>query len=147
MIGSHLEVLQACVDDYVGLWEVIRSVTRDLVIEQGGASYYEPPNGIWTKERMNQLGAAEAAVDQKVLKDRTLNVLSDLLSAGFIKAGLPRGGGSWEWWDLSPSESIARIRREWDALEDPPTGGDIVWFVSTTEGDRALHEDKERNVL
>jgi hypothetical protein len=50
-------------------------------------------------------------------------------------------------WNLSAEQAIERIRREWDQLGGEPTIGDIVWFVSTTEGGRVLAEGKERNVL
>lgn len=147
LTGLHVTVLTACSDDEVGLWEVIRIVTREIVRQHVGAACYSPPDDIWTKERSEQIQAVEAGIDPVKLQDRTLKVLADLLEAGLIVAGVPDSNGCWNGWDLIASDSIARIRREWDALGGLPMPGDVAWFVSTTHGDRVLHEGKERNAL
>lgn len=143
----QVAILEACRDDEVGLWEVIRVVTRAMVRDQWGDQSYSPPQDIWTKEKRDEVAAREEAVDQSKLQGRTLEALYDLLDAGLIVAGAPEGGGRWKGWELAPTASIARIRNEWDTLGHLPTPGDIAWFISTTEGDRVLHEGKERNAL
>ena len=144
----HKKIIEECGDDDVGLWEVIDTITREIISQQVGAAIYTPPGGIWTQERQDQLVDLINAIDPKKLQQQTLDILHDLLDAGLIVAGMP-GDGQWigTGWDLPPAAIIARIRTEWDALSYPPSVGDIVWFKSTAQGDRALHEGKERNVL
>ena len=115
------EILQACSEDDVGLWEAVRHGQRNF---------------------------PHASPDE--IKQVVLSALRVLLTARLIDAGLPVARGtSYDIvsWNLPADQAIERIRQEWDELGGEPTIGDIVWFVSTTEGDRVLAEGKERNVL
>jgi hypothetical protein len=138
------DILQACSEDDVGLWEAVWFVQQDF---------------------------PEASTDE--IKEIVLSALRVLLTARLIDAGrsVARGSSSiprWApgfsaptigespvWgpgydivsWNLPADQAIERIRQEWDELGGEPTIGDIVWFVSTTEGGRVLAEGKERNVL
>jgi len=115
------EVLLACSEDDVGLWEIIRFVE-------------------WA------LPAASATE----IKEKVFETVLALLKAGLIDAGLPVPECPtfvFKSWNLQPEEAIERIHREWDQLGHKPTLGDIVWFVSTMAGDRILAEGQERNVL
>jgi len=114
-------ILQACSEDDVGLWEAVRRGQRKF---------------------------PRASPDE--IKRVVLSALRVLLTARLIDAGLPVARGtSYDIvsWNLPADQAIERIRQEWDELGGEPTIGDIVWFVSTTEGDRVLAEGKERNVL
>lgn len=143
----HMRILEACVNDEVGLWEVIRKVIREIVCEQRGTSVYSPPGGLWTKEASDKLAELERTVDSHRLQQRTLEILRDLLETRLIDAGSPTADGGWKSWDLSPAATIERIRVEWDKLGNLPNIGDIVWFISTIEGDRTLGDGIERNTL
>ena len=115
------DILQACSEDDVGLWEAVRHGQRNF---------------------------PHASPDE--IKQVVLSALRVLLTARLIDAGLPVARGtSYDIvsWNLPADQAIERIRQEWDELGGEPTIGDIVWFVSTTEGDRVLAEGKERNVL
>lgn len=74
-------------------------------------------------------------------RDPTLELLSELLRNGDVVAGVPKGSFGFEPWDLSPEESIERIRREWDALERPPNHGDLAAFTMPEE--RLAHYRQE----
>lgn len=115
------DILQACSEDDVGLWEAVRHGQRNF---------------------------PHASPDE--IKQVVLSALRVLLTARLIDAGLPVARGtSYDIvsWNLPADQAIERIRQEWDELGGEPTIGDIVWFVSTTEGERVLAEGKERNVL
>lgn len=127
-------ILQACSEDDVGLWEAVRHGQRKF---------------------------PRASPDE--IKQVVLSALRVLLTARLIDAGRSVARDNSyirsDWrsvfgpgydivsWNLSAEQAIERIRREWDQLGGEPTIGDIVWFVSTTEGERVLAEGKERNVL
>ncbi|CBK40227.1 protein of unknown function [Nitrospira defluvii] len=128
------DILRACSADDVGLWEAVR-------------------HGQWN--------FPHASPDQ--IKEIVLSALRVLLTARLVDAGRSVARDNSyirsDWrsvfgpgydivsWNLSAEQAIERIRREWDQLGGEPTIGDIVWFVSTTEGGRVLAEGKERNVL
>lgn len=115
------EILQACSEDDVGLWEAV-----------------------W----LAQDEFPEASADE--IREIVLSALRMLLAARLIDAGRSVARGkSYDIvsWNLSAEKSIERICREWDQLGCKPKIGDIVWFVSTTEGERVLTEGRERNVL
>ncbi len=128
------EILQACSEDDVGLWEAVRHGQRNF---------------------------PHASPDE--IKQVVISALRVLLTARLIDAGRSVARDSSyirsDWrsvfgpgydivsWNLQADQAIERIGQEWDALGGEPTIGDIVWFVSTTEGERVLAEGKERNVL
>lgn len=128
------EILQACSEDDVGLWEAVWRAQQEF---------------------------PKASADE--IKEIVLSALHMLLTARLIDAGRSVARDSSyirsDWrsvfglgydivsWNLPADQAIERIRQEWDALGGEPTIGDIVWFVSTTEGERVLAEGKERNVL
>lgn len=115
------EILLACSADEVGLWEAVWHAKREF------------PNA-----------------NPSEVKRETLSSLQALLSAGLIRAGLPRVDSStfvFEPWNLPVEQITQRIREEWDQLGHEPDLGDIVWFISTVEGDRALAQGKERNAV
>ena len=128
------DILQACSEDDVGLWEAVRHGQRNF---------------------------PHASPDE--IKQVVISALRVLLTARLIDAGRSVARDSSyirsDWrsvfgpgydivsWNLQADQAIERIGQEWDALGGEPTIGDIVWFVSTTEGERVLAEGKERNVL
>jgi hypothetical protein len=73
----------------------------------------------------------------KELKERTLDVLGELLREGLICAGFPQGEPlRFVATHKLASEIIQEIRQEWDALGREPTIGDVIWFTSP---DRATY--------
>lgn len=144
----HKDILIRCSDDDVGLWEVVRVVVRDFVRQQPGGwelveLIYSTNTG--DAELGSQLVERERAIDQNLVRKEVLHVVRDLLEAGLIDAGFTADHGRWESWNLSPAETMSRIEAEWDALGHSPNIGDVVWFISTIEGDRVLAKDVERN--
>jgi hypothetical protein len=80
------------------------------------------------------------------LGNLTLAILRDLLEAGYIQArDVNFVPGKFTPWNLSVNQIIDRIRHKWDDLGRDPNGWEIVWFISTQEGDLALAEGQERN--
>lgn len=67
-------------------------------------------------------------------KEPTVAMLSELLLDGEIVAGEPRGWFGFDAWDLDAEASVARIRREWDALRGTPNHADIAAFTATEAG-------------
>lgn len=143
----HKDILLRCSDDEVGLWEVVQVVTWYLVDRQTDSR--ELLNavalGTWTTEQAAELGKRERALDPNLVREEVLHVIHDLLEARLIHAGFPGNHGKWEPWNFSPAETMRRIEAEWDVLGHPPNIGDIVWFISTIEGDRVLSQGEERN--
>jgi hypothetical protein len=80
----------------------------------------------------------EKLVDPEEMRRRTLDALRPLLEAGWIQAGHTPGGRHFKPWDLSPGSMLARIDEEWSALGREINVWDIVLFVTTPEGKRAL---------
>ncbi len=113
------EILLRCSDDYTGLWEAIRAVQR-----------------------------SDPKATSKEVQQVTLELIAGLLQKDLILAGCPRRDGSgFDAWNLLNAQIVKRIEQEWNELGQEPTIGDVVWFVSTTEGDKVLAEGRERNVL
>ena len=143
----HKDILFRCSDDEVGLWEIVRVVTRSFMYQQTDLQELTNPlvAEYWTAERVAERIERERAIDPNLVREKVLQVIRDLLEAGLIDAGFPGDHGKWASWNLSPAETMRRIDAEWDALGHPPNIGDIVWFISTIEGDRVLSQGAERN--
>ena len=92
---------------------------------------------------------AYPSIEKQEARALTLKLIRELLDAGYIQAGdLPGGGERWKPLSLSVGETLDRIEKEWDKLGNERNHlVDIVWFLSTTEGERALADGIERNVL
>jgi hypothetical protein len=120
MTPLHKNFLVACADDWCGPWLLVSDIR-----------------------------ATDPLADDKTVKVRTLGILRDLLAAKYIRAGdlVDFKSDKFIPWDLAVDQVVDRIQREWDALKRDPNPWEIVWFDSTVEGDRALAEGEERNVL
>jgi hypothetical protein len=68
----------------------------------------------------------------------TLQVIHDLLESGYVVAGqVAKDENELLYirsWDLSPSETVKRIERDWSALGRPPKPGEVVWLELTDSG-------------
>jgi hypothetical protein len=60
-------------------------------------------------------------------------VLAALLHDDLIQIGEVSDGGFFEW-DVPPDEAIARVGREWLALNRHPQPGDVCWLANTAKG-------------
>jgi len=110
----YKDILLSCEDDYTRLDEIIYDV----------------------KKFFNVTSAQE-------IQNKTLEVIKDLLGLGFIEVSETTGGKDGEGfnpWNLSPKESIDRIKKEWDALGREPNIGDIAWFLITLKGKQELRK-------
>jgi len=107
---THELLLILCSEDDVGLWFAMTPVEDDF----------------------------EEATPSEI-REKTLEVIFDLLEAGLIKAGVPeyddKGKLYFKTWPLTANETIKRINIEWDNLGHEPMIGEIVWFTSTEKGD------------
>ena len=92
-----------CEDDECGFWEII------WYLKCGIAEHEEGKARELTMEIVRELLS-----DPRV---RAGNVVGDLSGTEFID------------WKMTREETIARIEREWDALDQDPLPGDVVWFT------------------
>lgn len=92
-------LLQEANSDYLGLWKVV-----------------------WELEEHH--GVTDEAEKHRL----TLRVIDRLLKEGLEVVDFYRGRGWARWPDQNPEAVLARIEREWDALEHEPNLGDICWF-------------------
>src|SRR5712691_9150890 len=105
----RVEILINTASDEVGLWEIWRAVRR-----------LRPTPA--EKQRAEVLAA-----------------LTDLLDAGYIKAG-QFGPSGWTWWDKSTGEIIKHVERGWTTLGRDPDLGDVAWFTCTPAGNGVVGE-------
>ncbi|MDC0711102.1 hypothetical protein POL68_21715 [Stigmatella sp. ncwal1] len=82
----------------------------------------------WIADDVRQLwpGAPEEQI-----RLETLRAIRPLLNDGSLRAVNLLPGGSYQPWEGSVDEHLARIDAEWAALKRPPDLGDIVWFIGT----------------
>ena len=100
---------------------------------------------------MTKAGTILRHLTLEELQERVLENLNPLLEAKLIQAGnFDSTGLHLKPWALCTDGIIDRIRKEWNEhLREGvpwPDPWEIVCFVSTVEGDRALSEGKKRNV-
>ena len=94
-------ILTECDEDYVGLWSIIRDVEESL-----------------------------STSDETAIREKTLNLLHDMLVAGEIKAGFPTDDGTgFRSLRLTPEKVIEQIENDWPAGARRPTIGEGVWFT------------------
>lgn len=93
-------LIEECREDDVGLWVLI-----------------------WHLER------AFPEKTEGEIRSVTLELATQLLHVKGIRAGQFNEKGVFEYWEGTPNEIIARIRKEWDMLGKTPDIGDIMWFV------------------
>lgn len=108
-------VLLAGVDDWIGLWTVVREV----------------------KERRPGLSPEE-------LRGIVVNLVRELVEKNCVQIGRPDAEGKFEPWDESAGDAAARIDREWRALGRDPDIGEICWLENTPCGDRLALESDSR---
>lgn len=109
--GLEKSLLREAAEDHRGLWIFPWSLREEFGIE-----------------------------DHEERRRITLRMVSDLLGAGLLRAGFPKGRLDFEPWTLSADEAVKRIEREWDALGREPDIGEIVWFDITEKGREHLGE-------
>lgn len=95
--------------------------------------------GIWRLARM--VKDALGTEDLDTVREVTLKLVGDWLSADLIRAGIPHGYDSgFNAWSEHSEEAAARISAEWRELGLLPSLGDIAWFSITPEGERLVRE-------
>jgi hypothetical protein len=103
--STKKDFLSFCAQDWAGLWVLIS----------------------FLKEYFPKLREDE-------IREKTLNILQDIMEAGLIEPGEPGEGTNFIPWESSPTESIQRIRAEWIQLGRSPILGDIAWLMITQKG-------------
>lgn len=95
--------------------------------------------GIWRLARM--VKDALGTDDPDTVREVTLKLVGDWLSAGLIRAGIPHGYDSgFDVWSEHGEEAAERISAEWRELGRLPSLGDIAWFSITPKGERFVRE-------
>jgi hypothetical protein len=98
------KILAACEEDHVGLWEIIRIVEQQT-----------------------------AESDATQVRDITLELLQELLSAGRIDAGAPaKNGRDFEAWKSPVATILTTLRNDWTS-ERRPTIGEVAWFTTHSQ--------------
>jgi hypothetical protein len=94
-------------DDYTGIWALAFAVEEEMP----GSSPEE-------------------------IREAALEIVEDLLSRGLVVGGFPRGH-DFEPLGLGTGETLARVRRDWDALGErrSPDVGEGIWFDLTDAGE------------
>ena len=92
--------------------------------------------GLWTIPRQLYLYSEEK--DEFAVRRKTIQIIEELLNDELIQPGQFKDR-KFEFWKLSPVETIARIEAEWDALGREPNIGEIVWFIATEKGEREVN--------
>ena len=109
----HKEILALCVDDYTELWLVIHRMSKD--------AYPRDSMPTWVRQK-------------------TLEVIDDLLHCGLISIGDFWGKPKFKPMSVTVTEAIDYIERIWDDLGHTPTIGDGCWFKATSDGEQLVHE-------
>ena len=94
------QVHEECVDDYVGLWSIVRDVSTAL------------PNSTPTE-----------------IMSFTMALLDQLLCQRRVVAGDFAQDGTFHPWNLSTAEIIGKVKREWERLGRHPDIGEVAWFT------------------
>lgn len=72
------------------------------------------------------------------LAEAALQTILALLERGDFRAGeISLQTNGFVPWNLSPAQAVARMRREWNALGQELSFGDICWFEITEHGEQA----------
>ena len=107
-----VRLLARGIDDIVGLWEFLARV-REYLDED----------------------------DEEEMKAEVLDLVRIMLESGAMFAGDMKPGEPGvevAAWNLSPADTIERIRKEWDELGRDPITGEIVYFDLTERGREIL---------
>lgn len=100
------DVLLSGIDDWVGLWEVVRS-----------AQEYAEPN--------------MAAVGE--VQDLVILVVQKLLAESLVEIG-DLHGLDFQPWPISIREALTKVRTAWQALGRNPSIGEVCWLNLTDQG-------------
>lgn len=73
-------------------------------------------------------------VGEEEIRSHTLGRVYELLSGGFLRAGIPTPEGGFEPWEGGLMDVMGRIEGEWLTLGRMPALGEIVWFDATDRG-------------
>jgi hypothetical protein len=74
-------------------------------------------------------GGREQGQDAAALEQAALMVVRELLRRGLAVGSLRSDGSFSPWPDQDPARVADRIRREWRALGEDPSIGEICWFL------------------
>lgn len=103
-------ILLRCVDDYTGLWQIIRAVEE-----------------------------AFPSISFQDCQKCSLKIIQALLEERLIQPGQYEGP-KWTPWISSIQESLNRIRQEWEKFDGEPGIDDIVIFNVTSLGEKKLKD-------
>lgn len=103
---------------------------------------HDDDTGLWWA-----IGIAEEIFDAKELevKEPFLKAIYELLSEGLIVAGVPKLVNDerkivFEDWGMEPKATVERIATEWKNLKRTVSLGDIVWFITSENGNKYIED-------
>lgn len=108
-INIKNRILVEAVDDYIGLWSIIREI-RDC----------------------------NKNLDLLSIRNQTISFLNEMLDNQLMQAGNFNAESEFKTWNFSSTEIINKIEKEWDKLGYEPNIGDIVWFEITEKGENEV---------
>jgi len=95
------EIVAACDEDHVGLWEIVRMIER-----------------------------RDATLDVSQVRAIALNVLRQMLAAGQIEAGAPANDGrDFDVWGAPAVAIVEKLTKDWQP-ETRPSIGELAWFTT-----------------
>lgn len=95
--------------------------------------------GIWRLARM--VKEALGTDDSATVREVTLKLAGDWLSADLVRAGVPHGYDSgFKAWPEEGEEAAEKVAAGWREIGGLPSLGDIAWFAITPKGERLVRE-------
>jgi hypothetical protein len=91
--------------------------------------------GLWTVIHWFEISAPEMTAAE--VRRRTLVIVRELHSAGWLEAGDLGPDGRFVPWGCSTDATLYRIDEAWDSLPREPSINDVAWFYKTA----SLHAD------
>jgi len=99
------------------------------VLNRGLQDWVDAAEVAWVAQSVGGATAAGFAFELSI------GIISNVLQEGLMVIGDVTGDGFKEW-NMTSTEALDRIAREWKALGRSPNLGEICWLSNTREGDR-----------
>lgn len=123
--ASHKSEMQRCDPD------LINAVIPELLV-RGLDDWIDLAEVVWV---VRSSGLAKTKIE---IVDRSLEVIRILLAKGYANIGevVDKDGLCFNPWSNAAEDAVARIRRLWQAADQPLRPGDICWLENTPLGDQ-----------
>jgi len=106
-------------------------IIQEIVLKKGEADW------VYLAEVASLVQRDRSEGDERTVMERTLHLVRELAEAWLVVIGdLSGPDGKFSPWQLSVTDTVERIRREWMALGRPINVGDVCWLSNTLDGDK-----------